>query len=88
MTECRCQDKVPVSKGSTSVNGLTRLIRRLLVSVGVEIGSREKRAIEELLQLNPEITIGWIRSQDLPISMGRDYRDDYLDGLRKAGLPE
>ena len=47
-----------------------------------------KRAIGELVQLSPGITIGWIRSQDLPISMGRDCLEDFLEGLRKAGLPE
>ena len=47
-----------------------------------------KRAIEELLHLSPGITVGWVRSQDLPISMGRDCREDYLEGLRRAGLPE
>ncbi len=50
--------------------------------------SEAKRALEKLLQLRPGITIGWIRSQGLPLSMGRDHLEDHLDGLRKAGLPE
>ena len=47
-----------------------------------------KRAIEELLQLSPGITIGWILSQPHRAFVGREFLDDYLDGLRKAGLPE
>ena len=46
------------------------------------------QAIEELQGLVPGITISWVRSRDLPISMGQDFTEDYLDGLRKAGLPE
>ena len=47
-----------------------------------------KRALEELLQLKPDLTLGWFRSQPYFVNMGRDVMGDYLDGLRKAGLPE
>jgi adenylate cyclase len=30
----------------------------------------------------------WIVEQELPLSMAADCHDDYIDGLRKAGLPE
>jgi adenylate cyclase len=47
-----------------------------------------KRALEELLQLKPDLTMGWFRAQPYFVNMGRDVMEDYLDGLRKAGLPE
>ena len=45
-------------------------------------------ARDELLRLKPDLTIGWIRSRPLYLPMGREFMDEYLDGLRKAGLPE
>ncbi len=61
-----------------------------LVSALGHLGRQDEahRAIEDLLQLRPGITVGWTRSQNSPLSMGRDYMEDYIDGLRKAGLPE
>jgi adenylate cyclase len=47
-----------------------------------------RQALEELLQMRPGITLSWIRSQPFHIAMGRGAVDDYLDGLRKAGLAE
>lgn len=47
-----------------------------------------KQELEELLRMKPGLTIGWIGS--LPQSflpMGREFMEDYLEGLRKAGLP-
>ncbi len=46
------------------------------------------RALEELLQFKSDLTIDWIRSRVRPANMGREYVHDYIDGLRKAGLPE
>ncbi len=54
----------------------------------LEFRTQARTALDELLQLKPELTIGWIRSHGLAANMGRDFMDDYLDGLRKAGLPE
>jgi adenylate cyclase len=61
-----------------------------LVSALGHLGREDdaRRAIEELGELKPGITVGWIAGQELPISMGRDQMDDYLEGLRKACLPE
>ena len=61
-----------------------------LVSALGHLGRQDeaRQAIEELQGLVPGITINWVRSQDLPISMGQGCTEDYLDGLHKAGLPE
>ena len=61
-----------------------------LVSALGHLGLRDEAnsALEELLQLKPGLTIDWIRSRPLYLPMGREFMDDYLDGLRKAGLPE
>ncbi len=43
-------------------------------------------AIKESLKLNPELTVSRL-PEFFPISNFKNL-DDYLDGLRKAGLPE
>jgi adenylate cyclase len=48
-----------------------------------------EHALNQLLQMRPDLTISWIRSRTSSfLPMSRDYMEDYLDGLRKAGLPE
>jgi TolB-like protein/Tfp pilus assembly protein PilF len=61
-----------------------------LVSALGHLGQRDeaKPALEELLRRKPGLTTSWIRSQRSNLSMGPAFLEDYLEGLRKAGLPE
>ena len=61
-----------------------------LVSALGHLGRRNeaKAALKELLDVKPDLTIGQIRSRGSGGVMGLEFMDDYLDGLRKAGLPE
>ena len=83
-----------------SLPGYTHLQRALPVTAGhhmlayVEMLDRDRgrvqdaarRAISDLLELRPEITVGAVGAW-WPISDGRS-RDCLLDGLRRAGLRE
>jgi TolB-like protein/Tfp pilus assembly protein PilF len=64
--------------------------KSFLVSALGHLGRKDeaRHAIVDLEELMPGITVGWIAAQPMPISMANDYMPDYLDGLRKAGLPE
>jgi len=64
--------------------------RSYLVSALGHLGrtGAARQALADLLATKPGLTVGWIRSQRSNLSMGQAFLDDYLDGLRKAGLPD
>ena len=45
-------------------------------------------ALKGLLRVKADLTIGLIKSGYYSKIVGPDFLDDYLDGLRNAGLPE
>jgi adenylate cyclase len=63
-------------------------IHSYLVSALSHLGIQDeaRRALDDLLEFRPSITIGFI-GEHLPIT-DTDYRDHLLEGLRRAGMPE
>jgi TolB-like protein/cytochrome c-type biogenesis protein CcmH/NrfG len=84
----RYEDAVAWSRKSLQVRNDYYLALATLAASLAHLGRIEKAKVvgEEVLQLNPEFTLA---------DLGRfltgadtEFRDRYLDGLRKAGLPE
>lgn len=64
---------------------------RLSVSTHALLGETEKSeaALRRLLELQPTCNIGWMRAfLEPPLSQNRQALDRYLDGARRAGVPE
>ena len=45
-------------------------------------------ALKDLLRRKPDLTISEVRSGQVNTHVGLNFVEDYIDGLRKAGLPE
>ena len=62
--------------------------RTLAAAYGaMERTEEAKRAAEKLLELLPHLTIAQLR-QSIPYFKDPDGLERYLDGLRRAGIPE
>lgn len=64
---------------------------RLAASTHALLGETEKSeaARRRLLEVQPSCNIGWMRAfLELPLSQNRQALDRYLDGARRAGVPE
>jgi hypothetical protein len=79
------------SPSSVSISGNEYAYRALVASYG-QLGriDEARAAVAEELRIDPELTLAKVEREIASVNpnFNPDFRDRYLDGLRKAGLPE
>jgi tetratricopeptide (TPR) repeat protein len=84
----RYEVAVDWAKRSIQINPDDEFGYRTLAASYAQLGRLElaRAAVAEELRIDPDLTLGRVRDQNR--SSDPDFRDRFLDGLRKAGLKE